>query len=178
MEIAALADPCSVLAVIIARPCRSECTVASPFSTVRLAMDGLMDHSASLMGKPVESTTERLSESFTSIESALGVIATAEEVRPWPAPDVDRVRAKNSVTRASAANSAPMGALGSFRVLPELCMCDQWPAPAKRTRENAVASEIDYFDGHRDEAWPNVQVYTTDIYAADKHRSVRAGATR
>ena len=74
----AVADPYSVLAVRIARPSRTPRTVTSPSSMVRLAMEGRIDHSASLIREPDESTTERFLEWFTSIASELGVIVTAE----------------------------------------------------------------------------------------------------
>jgi hypothetical protein len=76
MDMTAVADPCSLFAVRIARPCRSACTVTSPLSTLRLAMGGLMDHSESSIGEPETSTIEKFRESFTSIDTEVGVIAT------------------------------------------------------------------------------------------------------
>src|ERR1700728_1299365 len=132
MDITAVADPCSVFAVRIARPCRSARTVTSPPSTPRLAMGGLMDHSASLFGEPDESTAERLLRSFTSIVTEVGVTVTAAATNAWATTDVASTAAKNSATRTGAARNDRACELGDSRNLRVGRMRDRRTAPAKR----------------------------------------------
>ena len=91
----AVAEPYSVVAVRIARPWRSPRTLTSPFSTESSAMLGSIDHCASAIGDPDESTTERPLYVSTSSVSLLGVIET----------EVDAVVCANTAGATGASNS-------------------------------------------------------------------------